>query len=500
MRKIGLGIDHLWPLIILAGLAFYISLVPEPPNDLWWHLKIGEHIYTTHAVPATNMFGWTLPEDAPFTYGAWLGEYLFYSLYRLGGLEFLFLARTVLAIVTFGLVGYEAQRRSGSWRLASLAIALAGLMTLNNLIVRPQNWSWLPFMVYYVLLSRYADGELSRYWLLLCPLLMIFWVNAHGAFVLAPVLLGIFFLGEALRTWWKWPGTLPWRDVVWIGIIGALTLLATVVNPQFLRIFTYVLDLMTDPPSQGLIVEWQSPAPEGIANIVFFVSILLFLLVFAYARYHPSPTETILLAGFLWLAWSGQRYVVWFALVAMPILVRALSMLVPKRYLFASALKNSLNLILALLVWVPVFLAQPWFAEQLPLPETYWEKVWRGSKVGPLLSVETPVGAVQYLKQHPGGNLFNDMGYGSYLIWAIPEQGVFVDPRVELYPYEQWLDYISIGNGVRYNALLRSYGADRILLSLKNQDILVELLEDDPLWRKEYQDSYAQIWARHLSE
>jgi hypothetical protein len=89
------------------------------------------------------------------------------------------------------------------------------------------------------------------------------------------------------------------------------------------------------------------------------------------------------------------------------------------------------------------------------------------------------------------------MGFGSYIIWADPFQGVFVDPRVELYPYQQWLDYIKINNGLHYNELLNSYGVDRILLSKAEQPELMAELEKDPKWKQEYTDTYAQIWVKN---
>ncbi len=116
--------------------------------------------------------------------------------------------------------------------------------------------------------------------------------------------------------------------------------------------------------------------------------------------------------------------------------------------------------------------------------------------MGPLVGVETPVKAVEYLRAHPGGRLFNEMGYGSYLIWALPEQKVFVDPRVELYPYELWLDYIRISRAARYNELLRRYGIDRVLIDKVLQEELVRALEEDPQWEKEYEDERAQVWRR----
>ena len=72
--RFGLRIDSLWFLGALAGFGILISLAPQPPHDFWWHLKIGEIIHSTQAIPATNLFGWTLPAQAPYLYGAWLAE------------------------------------------------------------------------------------------------------------------------------------------------------------------------------------------------------------------------------------------------------------------------------------------------------------------------------------------------------------------------------------------------------------------------------------------
>jgi hypothetical protein len=82
----GISLEILWPLIIISGYLFFISLIPHPPNDLWWPLKIGEFIYANHTIPTTNMYAWTLSADQPFFYGAWLGDLMLYVLYRIGDL------------------------------------------------------------------------------------------------------------------------------------------------------------------------------------------------------------------------------------------------------------------------------------------------------------------------------------------------------------------------------------------------------------------------------
>lgn len=491
----GLSLDIIWVLVILAGFLFFISLIPMPPNDFWWHLKIGEYIFTNHSIPSTNMFAWTLPADQPFFYGAWLAELLFYALYRLGSLPIIISIRTILIGITLWLVATEAHRRSGSWRISALVVALLSLMITNNLIVRTQIWAWLPFMVTYIVLKRYSEDLLSWRWLLLCPVCMVIWVNVHGSFILGLILPGAFFVGEALRKLFKQTQSLNWHQIGWIGCTGLFSAVALLVNPRFTDIINYTINLLTNPPSQQLIEEWQSPTPQGLSNIAFFVSILILILALAYSRYRLSFTEIILVSGFLWLAWSGQRYVIWYGVVSMPILARLIKDLPIKTPVFVSQV-NWLNLVLAILIFVPALAAQPWFVERLPLPDTYWQQVLRGSPAGPLIDIHTPVAAADYLKTHPGGKLFNEMGYGSYLIWAIPEQGVFIDSRVELYPYNQWMDYIHIDNANNYNEILTKYGVDRILLDKKLQPDLAAALPEDQEWKMDFEDPYAQIWSK----
>jgi len=489
----GIGIDILWVLVILAGFLFFASLIPLPPNDFWWHLKIGETIFLNHSVPATNIYAWTLPADQPFFYAAWLGELLLYWLYRLDGLALDIFMRTLLIGLSFWLVAHDARRRSGSWRIAAMVITFMCLMSINNLPVRTQIWAWLPFTVTYVILQRYSEGTLSWKWLLLCPACMVFWVNVHGSFILGLALPGIFFLGQALSKLFKQKNALSWKQIGWIGSTLILSSLASLINPRSIGIIHYASNLLSNQPVQRFIEEWQSPTPHGIANITFFVSILFFVITIAYTTYRIRPTEILLFIGFLWLAWDGQRSVIWYGIIVMPIMARLLSGL-PIRVPSFTPQRNWLNLALAILLFVPAFVVQPWFVETIPLPATYWQQVLRGSPAGQLLSTHTPVEATEYLRTHPGGHLFNELGYGSYLIWAVPEQGVFIDPRIELYSYDQWQDYIDISNGVQYNQILDKYGADRILLDQKLQPDLAVSLISDSQWQLEYQDDISQIW------
>lgn len=142
----------------------------------------------------------------------------------------------------------------------------------------------------------------------------------------------------------------------------------------------------------------------------------------------------------------------------------------------------------------PVVLVQPWLIYALPLPPEYVQRVAATAPNVP--ATETPYEAATFLRENPGGRLFNDMSFGSYLIWATPSQAVFVDPRVELYPGALVYDYLRIGEGQDALTLLAHYGVDRVLLSRQFQPRLSEALAASGAWRREHSDPLSEVWRR----
>ena len=526
------GIEQLWVVLALVLIGVFIALVPTPPHDFWWHLKAGQ-LVATQGIPTTNMFAWSVPADAPFVYATWLGEWLFYALYALGGPQAPILARNLLGLAGFGLVAAEARRRSGSWRLAALAALLAAAMSVNNLPARTQNWAWPPFGLYALILGAYAAGQARARVLAALPLLMAFWVNVHGSFVLGLALLAIVAAGETLRALArptrsansadgaaKQPagaalselsapsadqdlagGLRGWAKLWPLYLAAIATLAATLLNPLGPGIFGYVVKLLTDPPSQGLVIEWQPPTTRSLAGFFFFASILALLAACARARRRPSLTDMLLACAFLWLAWGGQRYVMWYGMLAMPILAQCLAR-PPRPALFRRAPGPSARLpstLLAIALAAGLVAAQPPFKAGLGMPQPYRALFADVPGAPELYGAETPVAAAEYLRANPlDGRLFNEMGYGSYLDWALyPAAQVFVDPRVELYPLATWQDYLAIRDARDYNALLiDKYGVRRVLLDRVAMPKLAAALASDPLWRREYADARAEIYRR----
>lgn len=486
------SLAHLYGLIPLAFIGAFIALAPTDPHDFWWHLRVGQ-VVAESGVPRTNLFAWTVPATQPFVYAAWFSDWLFYQTYRLAGLQGPVLARNLLGLVAFALVLLEAYRRSGSWRLAGLAVMLAGLMTINNLTTRPQNWAWLPFMAYVMILGAFVDRRMGPRALLALPPLMIFWVNAHGSFVLGLILLALTGSGEALRMLLRQPDAPDRRRLVLLLAAAAATLLATLLNPIGPEIFRYVVNLLTNPPSQDLVNEWQPPTVRSLAGRFFFLATLALVATLALGRRRLTITDTLVLCAFLWLAWSGMRYVVWFGMVAMPMLAQCLARPASQ---VARPRGDPISAVIAAVLIGGIVALQPPFKPALNLPAPY-RSLFADVPGAPLLyRADTPLGSAAYLHDHPGGQLFNDMVYGSYLIWALPKPQVFIDTRIELYPPALWQDYLAIGEARDHQALLERYDVDRALLSRSRQAPLIAALARDPAWAMEYEDQYSVLYRR----
>jgi hypothetical protein len=211
------------------------------------------------------------------------------------------------------------------------------------------------------------------------------------------------------------------------------------------------------------------------------------LLAAAYARRPPEPADLLLLLPFTWLALSAVRNVVWFGLVATPLLAVTLAALFPppkRAPAQGAAVPNIVILgILALLVAS----ALPWVKPAIFPPS-----------VGALVEADTPVDAVAFLRAQPERpeRLFHALSYGSYLIWAAPEQKVFIDPRIELYPFAQWVDYTDLSGGSDAQMLLDRYQIDGALLSQADQRRLIAVLRADPDWVVRYQDEQTVYFTK----
>jgi hypothetical protein len=462
--------SFLWLAIVLFIALTLAFLLPVTPQDYWWYLRVGRDTVATGAVPRVDTFTFTRA-GTPVEYQSWGAALIFWLVYKAGSLTLSVLLRGILLAAAYSLVWLTA-RRAGAGLLGSSMVLLAGVLTTsNNWSMRPQLFAYPLFALALFILYRRQEGETKHMWAL--PLLSLLWVNLHGSYVMLILLIGaalVFGRGDRKA----------------LGLAFGGVLLATLVNPRGLGTWTYVVDSLTVASSQQFSAEWLPPVNSGWQMNIFFFWLLAFALLASFSEYKLNRLEWIWFLGFGLLALFGQRYVIWFVFILIVLTARLLAELERK---YVGELKLSLpalNLVLGLiLVILPLGL----------LPGVR-EKWWTQS---PPATDNTPVEATAWLAAQPDlpGPLWSEIGFSSYLEFALPARPTWIDTRFEVFPVEQWQRYKDITNA-RFNwaDLLNSTGVNLLMVSPQNQPALVSVLAKSSAWCELYRDPVALIYRR----
>jgi len=472
-------------LLLIAALTSVAPLFAKLGSyDFWWHLKAGEYIWETGAIPTTDPFSFTM-QGEPWTAHEWLFEAAMWAFYRLGGLwgEMLlfFLVGVATVMLTWKLYQLRFEDGPDAGRSLMLAI-LVGLVVCPTLPFwnpRPGVLSYLLFVLFlYVLKLVRTTGNTRPLWLL--PILMIPWVNAHGSFVLGPALiLGELIFGlksfsiERLQSAEVEPRV---RKGLGLAFVGSL--LAAGLNPHGYGMFKYAATITTHALMKSSIAEWLSPDLHQ-AYFAFVVAAVLLPALFWILTDTRGDTvqDMVYLLGLTFMFLSSQRYFPFLAIYIGFILARR----VPSSKVFRKLDRPivSLGLLAIVVVALAIKLPPNSIAEQAS-PDQF------------------PVGASAYIEQRQlQGRIFNFYGWGGYLIWRFyPEQQTFIDGRADLYiTGDVFRDYIDATRiEVDPVDVLSRYDIDYVLMPVDAP--LVRYLSAAGGWARLYADSTAVILER----
>ncbi|GAC1383905.1 MAG: hypothetical protein NVS4B8_17030 [Herpetosiphon sp.] len=467
-------LTQLWGIVTVALVALRVQMTPITPNDFWWHLAMGRTILRTGHIPRVDLWSFTR-YGSPFFDQPWLSQVAMAIVHKVGGPALLEFVQALLVAAGFGLL-YRACRKRGLAPPVATVLTLSGaLVAMDNWQIRPQTYVLPLFIASLVLLDAWYHGERPALaWLV--PI-MALWVNLHGSFVLLLGMCGIYVAGATIERLLHRSSANPQPSLRTLSAWSMAVVAATFLNPRGIQVWLYVASLIGNRAVSTLVTEWASPISHPLEpmTIIFWLSMMCFIALLVLRRRRLPVTHMFLSLAFASMALQSGRNIIWFgsvaALVAAPLLAPSLQR--------KQALRREvvlLNRMIAAFLGLLLTLTVPWWKETIGLPP----------KLGSLLGQGTPVQAAVRLKQLPDRpkHLFNEMGFGSYLMWAIPDQRIFADPRIELYPVQQWLDYIALGRGQRFEELSQLYSIDGWLVDPTVQSKLVAVLDTSPHWRR----------------
>lgn len=488
-------IEHLWAITVMAGIFMFLNTHPIRPHDFWWHMAIGRDIVMNGQIPQVDEYSYTRPGVPYPSYAQfWLMEIVLYSLYQVGGALLIVLAQTAMVFPAYLVLLWICQSQARNWRAAALSLIFAFALGFGNWNVRPQAISYLLGAGVMGVIVKTQRERRAR-WLALLPVLMALWVNSHGSFPIGLAMIGIWLAEAGWEVLW-----VRFRSGVWqfralaLPSIGlALALLGCLLNPRGFGFINYLSMMAGNQIVQHFILEWMPPGFDSLEGVLFFIMFFGSAILLAVSPRRPTLAQllTFILFGVLGLRYI--RGIIWYGIAMAPVVAQHLAAILDQLGVQPSSTNTPatqrINRLLVGLLGVLAFFSLPWFKPFWPVVE---------EKKG-LIAAETPIQATQFmLDQQLPTQVFHDMTFGSYLMWAAqPHYAVFVDSRVELYPPQIWDDYFVLSNALYdWEARLESYGINTLMLHPENQARLIEAASASPRWVLRYQDQAAVIFSR----
>jgi len=409
---------------ILAGIliffAFLVVTAKLVDPDFYWHLRDGETILSTHAVPRVDAYSFTM-SGIPWVDHEWLIEGFIAWMWDHNLNAALAAIFAIVAFIPFVIW----LRRYRTWP-ALWAIAAAATLFACFISVRPQVFSYLFFFIVYELLSRYYGdgrdrGTRKKRYLAVLPIVFFLWANIHAEFFSGLVLFGIFLVTDIVVTAW------PKKKIDWSGMpfsfgIFLVSAIVPLLNPYGAGLYGEIFRVMFSGNTMRYIQEWKSPfaGQATFSPLTIAIAALVSFFILIVIKYYKRITPTALAAGVIFFALFAKatRMGPLFAIAAVPLIAEGFGYvhadLSPRWHLASRRTKR-------IFLWLGIAVSIAAFCLITITPAT-------------LAATQYPVGATVFLNAEvaQGKNiiLLNNYDWGGYLIWNAPEIKIFVDGRM----------------------------------------------------------------------
>lgn len=444
-----------WGVALVLACAFLATAaaVWTADPDVFWHLKVGEWIVQHRAVPRTDVYSWSAYGE-PWMDHEWLWEAFIYILHAKLGTAGLWLPVFASASAAGLFIRAGLLSRGVGGVVSSFAGGLAPLLLGGWLKPWPQVGVYALFAVYLFLSLKEKWGKGAFFAVLVLGML---WANVHSSAVLLPLLL-------AAEAAWKF---LNKEDPGCLLAAALVSAVGTLLNPHGAGLWAYaVREGLATREYRECIAEWM-PFYFGDAAMAgaFFVSAAVLFLAAKQSRTLAFARA----AGFWILALLSRIYVPYAALCTAALAGMLGTPLKERAVKAGAVIMLIFGIALAAVRGLPTDL------------DAAAEKA------------RFPVKAVEFLKGQEYARLFNDYGFGGYLIWkGIP---VYIDGRADLYRSGIFKRYVGLSNtDEKMSSYIEGTGADAALLVARSP--ADRAMMETAKWECVYRDDIAAAYLK----
>lgn len=450
--------------------------------DTWWHLKVGDWIIQNSALPHTGILSRTAADRAWVAY-SWGYEVLLSLSYSLFGLLGIGIFGTVLTVAVVFAAYCLVRRLSGRFWPACTLAGITCIAFLFDGSPRPVFFSYIFYCVTLALLFEFQRTGRVRtlYWL---PLLFLLWANLHIQFIYGLFAVGLFAaihlaqegLGKlGFQPAYLMLSSLPTKPI--LAVLGACVL-ATFIGPNFYHPYMVVLAYTKAKFTYDVIIELQ---PLGFRQFSNFIELFLAAAGFYAVGWQKKidPFKLVLLGVAAVVSFRTMRDA-WFICFTAAACIADFP--APEDAPNRSDSWRELAVVAAaviLLLWISA-----------PLTDFSTRGLDRA------ISANYPVNAINFLRRSSfSGPLYNNLNWGGFLMWYLPELPVAIDGRNDLYGDE--LDKVFFDSQSAYPSYKTDpYLAEASLVILDSRLPLAKILTIDPRLRLVYHDDIATVYQK----
>jgi hypothetical protein len=247
---------------VAAAVVLLYSIVLFPgyekfflDSDAGWHIRAGERIVRTRALPQTEPFSFTM-QGAPWFAWEWGADVMvgtIHGKWGLSGVVFFYASTIAASAWLWFRLNWAA---GGNFLLACLFAAPMISVTTLHWLARPHVLSWVFLLAAVTFAERLRrDPRLTTPRVLGVALASCLWANIHGSFFLGAIVALVYAAGIAA-------GNLLWdgqqSKARPFAILAAVSAAATLINPYGWNLHVHVFQYLTDTALLSKIGEFQS--------------------------------------------------------------------------------------------------------------------------------------------------------------------------------------------------------------------------------------------------
>lgn len=472
----------IWVVMFLGlSLTSARTVLISADSDPAWHRVLGNWMIQHHAIVREYNLLHTI--HGPLLTKEWLSEVLFAVAANALGWNGVVLVAATLIATCFWLLHRQLLAEGTEAGFATVLVLMAMFACSIHWIARPFLFTHLLTLVFAWQLRWFQRDRVSaRQLFALLPLLMILWVNLHGAFMTGLILIGMYALGSTISGWRR-PAAGHKPGTLWALLL--VCVVALLVNPNSWALPAHLVSFLQSRELATLTTENASlnfhiPILHGFSLLLFVLALVLLII-----RPKLDATDVLLVGGWGYFALLYGRNVSIFALVVTPLLAQWLTELAQTHRectMQVTAINRTADAatILAAIV-CGVLLIKSRIATDFP-------------------SDRYPTAAVDYLRAHPEavhGEMFNALLWGGYMEFYLPGRKPFIDSRNDFYGIDLVRDFaIPDGPKAGWKAVFARYNVGWTILPVQHP--LNRILELSPDWTLVFSNQQALVFS-HVS-